>query len=415
MKWPFSFVKKPDYEAQKLIAQEGNVKQRIGLAKSTKTNKEILFYLAQHDPNEMVRRQVAHNMMTPLHANMTLAVDENEDVRLALSGRLVQLLPELSIDKQSQLYAYAVQALGTLALDEVLKIRKSLAVTLKDIAAAPPSVAAQLARDIEREVAEPILRFCVALEDNVLIDIISTHPKDWAAQAVAKRSSVSAKLSKAIIGTNNNKAGQYLIENKGADMNEDVLHEIIIRAKDFPEWHKPLVLNHALPENKARQLARYADTRIRKLLQDRGGYDLTDSEIVTDATRRRIHLEAEIKNRTPNDLKKEIKLLAIKNALTEDLISDHLALRDEDFVYATLAYQVGSKMTEMKRVFKLKKAEAICALCWKAGYSMRLAFRLQQDMAGISHKELIVPRGGTDYPLSEDDMRWHLEFLDITG
>ena len=413
MDWIKSIFKILPYEKQKEIAQNGTVKQRLTLAKSSRTNKEILFYLAQNDPVDRVRQCVAKNIMTPLHANEMIAGDANEDVRLALSGRLVKLLPDLSPDKQSQIYAYTVQALGTLALDEVLKIRKSLAVTLKDHAYAPPSVAAQLARDIEREVAEPILRFCVALEDEALVDIIASHPRPWAAQAIAQRSKISAMVSRAVIGSNNKKAGQYLIKNKGAEINEDVLHEIIIRAKDFPEWHEPLIENHKLPDNIARQLARYTDARIRKLLQEKGGFDFDETEIVTDATRRRIQLEDKIKKRSAKNLKKQIYDLERKGQLTEPLMVDHLALRDNDFIYEALAEKNNADTGKVRKIFKMKKAELICALCWKAGFTMRFAFRLQQDLAGISHKELIVPKDGSDYPLSEEDMLRHLEYLDI--
>ncbi len=413
MDWLTSLFKARSYEEQKQIAQSGTVRQRLTLAKSSKTNKEILFYLAQHDPADAVRKQVAKNIATPLHANKVIAADSNEDVRLALSGRLVKLLPELSLDKQSQLYAYAVQALGTLALDEVLKIRKSLAVTLKDHSYAPPSVAAQLARDIEREVAEPILRFCVALEDKVLVDIIASHPKPWAAEAVAKRTKISTLVSRAVIGANNKKAGKYLIENKGAEIDEDVLYDIIIRAKEFPEWQEPLVKHHVLPKKLATQLARYADARIRKLLQDKGGFDVDETEIVTDATRRRIQLEDKIKNRTARNLKKQIYNLQRTGQLSESLMLDHLALRDDAFIYEALAEKIDVHTTKVKKIFKIKKPELICAVCWKAGFTMRFAFRLQQDLAGISHKELIVPKEGSDYPLSEKDMLWHLEYLDL--
>ncbi len=410
----FNFFNKPiSYEKQKDIAQNGTVKQRLTLAKSSKTHREILFYLAEHDPTDNVRKKVAQNILTPLHANEIIAKDFNDDVRLALSGRLVKLLPDLSIDKQSQFYAYTVQALGTLALDEVLKIRKSLAVTLKDHAYAPPSVAAQLARDIEREVAEPILRFCVALEDDVLLDIIKTHKESWAIESVAQRPTISAVVSKAIVKSNNKNAGKYLIENKGAVLNEDVLYEIIERAKDFPEWHKPLAINHKLPQNMARKLARYTDARIRKLLQDKGGYDLDESEIVTDGTRRRIALEEDIQNRDDKNLKKEIANLESKGKLTETVIGDHLALRDYDFVYESLAYKLNITSVKIKDMFKIKKPETVCAVCWRARLSMRFCLRIQQELVGISHREALVPKQGSDYPLSEKDMLWQLEFMDV--
>jgi len=151
------YLKPLPYDVQKQIAVKGSKDDRLTLAGSNNT--------------------------TPAQANELLSHDAHEDVRLALSGRLVKLLPALSLDKQSQLYAFTVQALGTLALDEVLKVRRALSASLKDHAYAPPNVAATLAKDIEREVSEPILRFCVALSDEVLADIISTHPAEWAAEA----------------------------------------------------------------------------------------------------------------------------------------------------------------------------------------------------------------------------------------
>lgn len=401
------------YEREKQLATKGAVKERLSLAKNSDTHKEILFYLAAHDPEDKVRKAVAKNKNTPLHASATLAIDGNADVRLELAGRLVKILPDLSVDTQSQLYAYAVQALGTLALDEVLKIRKSLSSTLKDHAYAPPAVAAQLAKDIEREVAEPILRFCVALKDEDLIDILANHPAAWAAQAVAKRKSISAPVSKAVIKAGDATAGKILLNNKGAVISEDVLQVIVERAKEFPEWHEPLVTQYHLPKAMARQLARYVDTRIRKLLEKKGGYDLQVTEIVSDATRRRISLENEMQSEGDIPPREKAQKLFNEGKLSEEILSDYLALRDKDFITAALSVMVNSTEKNIAKIFSLQKPQMVCAVCWRAGLSMRFALRLQQEMAQIPHKELIYPKGGTDYPLDKKDMIWQLEFLDI--
>lgn len=425
MSWLIDFFRKKTdpkvrYEDGKNVAVGGELKQRLSLARDTKTNKELLFYLAEHDPSVKVRKAVASNKSTPIHASGSLAIDKNDDVRLALAGRLVKLLPDLALDTQSQLYAYAVQSLGTLALDEVLKIRKSLAATLKDHAYAPPAVAAQLAKDLEREVAEPILRFCAALKDKDLIDILATHPASWAAEAVAERPKISALVSKAVIKTGNSKAGKLLLKNKGAVINEDVLHEIISRAKEFPEWHEPLVQNHPLPEDMARQLSRYIDTRIRKLLEKKGEYDLQTTEIVTDATKRRIKLAEEItqNNKLGSKQAKEnvvvrVNQLFSEGKLTEETIADYVALQDKEFLVAALACLTGAKRQNMNKIFDIQKPQMICAVCWKAGLSMRFAFRLQQEVAHIQPKELLYPKNGKDYPLDPKEMKWQLEFLGI--
>ena len=105
-----------EYDAQREKLKSANEKERLTLAGNSDTQKEILYYLAQNDPSPEVRKAVAKNKSTPMHASGILARDSDQDVRLALAARLMDLLPDLSKDKHSQLYAFAVQALGTLAL-----------------------------------------------------------------------------------------------------------------------------------------------------------------------------------------------------------------------------------------------------------------------------------------------------------
>lgn len=403
-----------DYDSQKELAVSGKPRERLALAKDITTHKEILFYLAEHDSDEKVRKAVAQNIATPMQASAKLALDTSADVRLALAGQLVKLLPDLSVDTQSQLYAFAVQALGNLALDEVLKIRTALASTLKDHAFTPPSVAAQLARDLEREVSEPILRFCAALRDDDLIDILATHPASWAAEAVAQRPKISASVSKAVVETGNSKAGTLLLNNEGADINDEVLHTIIERAKEFPEWHEPLAINHKLSDEMATQLSRFVDARIRKILEE-NNYDLQTTEIVADATRRRIALkeEMEAEKNNPKKTIARVRQLKIDNKLDEEVIADALALRHEYFVFVSLAALIGTTPDEIEKAFSIKKPRVVCAICWAAGLSMRFAFRLQQELAGVPTRELIYPRDGTEYPFEVEDLKWQLEFLGI--
>lgn len=402
---------------EKEIALKGDERKRLSLAKSSKTHREILFYLAEHDPSPKVRKAVAKNKSTPLHASATLAIDVNLDVRMALASRLVKLLPDLSVDTQSQLYAYAVQALGTLALDEVLKIRRALASTLKDHVYAPPAVAAQLARDIEREVAEPILRFCTALADQDMVEILADHPASWAAEAVAKRKTLSARVSRAVIDTGNAKAGKILLKNKGAEINEDVIAAIVARAHEFPEWHEPLVTRHTLPPDMAKRLARYVDARIRKLLSERGEYDLQTTEVVTDATRRRIQLQEALGDNepTPEQVAARVRKLWSTKKLGEQMVADALAIQDRAFVLESIACMSGLPRSMVDKAISMQAPKIICAMCWKAGLSMRLAFRIQQEVAHVKVKDLLYPRDGVDYPLTPKDMEWHLEFLGEEG
>lgn len=399
---------------EKAVAGHGNEKQRYDLAFRESTSQDILLELAESDPSPKVRKAVAQNPSTPIQAAPILAKDHSDDVRYYLAKRLVKVLPTLEDEQYSQLYAYAVQALSTLALDEVLKVRKALSETLKDYARTPPEIALTLAKDLEREVSEPILRFCTALNDDALVNILQTHPAHWAANAVAQRNKLSSRVARAIIDNGNPTAGKYLIKNQGADIPEELLDIIIDRAREFPEWHKPIAIRQPLPPLMARKLAAFVDKSVRKVLMERSDLDDETINDVAEIIQRRIQYEDDFKKEAKKvDAVERAKKLYDTGGLDETLLSDAAAMRDRKFVIASMALLLKTNIPTVEKVFDVKAPKAICALCWKAGLSMRFALQVQQAFANIPPAQLIYPRGGLDYPMSKEDMQWQLDVIGI--
>lgn len=404
------------YEDEKRIAASGDVTHRMKLALSPRTHQEILYYLAQNDPEPAVRQAVARNASTPIQACEIIMRDKDVDVRLSLAERLVRLLPTLSLEEHAQLYAVAVQVLGGLAVDEVLNIRMALASSLKDHAHAPPAVVSQLARDVERQVAEPILRFCAALPDDVLLDILKSTSDSWAVDAIAGRASVSADIAKAIINHKYTGGGRILLGNKGAVIDDDLLRDIVQRARNIPEWHESLALRKGLPPDIALTLAEYAHDSVREILRRRNMFDARTSTQVAESFRRR--LTYALASRVAKEQTRERPYdravrLAKKGELTEKIITDAIGMREEEFVIAALACLARTGVPEVRRIFRLQAAKPIIALTWRAGLSMRLALQLQKDFARVPFRALIYPRDGVDYPLTPVEMEWHLDFLGI--
>lgn len=400
------------YARERNIAQGDNAAERLSLAQDSRTHQEILYYMAEKDPDPKVRQAIAENTSTPLHISPLLAADTDADVRMALAGRMVELLPELSQDAHSQLYAYAVQALSTLALDEVLKIRKALAETLKDHAHTPPKIAGKLARDVEQEVAEPILRFCTALGDDDLMDILRGHPAGWAVEAIAARPAVSENVSQAVIDTGNIPAGAALIRNTGAAISRTLLEHIVEKSRTCPEWQGPLAGRRNLPPEMAKALAKFVDQNVRRILLERGDFDEETTEEIATVVRRRIDFE-NTENGKDKTAIRRVERLAQEGRLNEETLSDALAMRDREFVIAAIAFLARIPKTETHRIFDMQAAKPICALVWKAGLSMRMALRLQQEIGHVQTKELLYPKGGTDYPMTEEELHWQLEFLGL--
>ncbi len=397
------------YAEEKTTAITGDVKKRLTLANSSKTHQEILYFLAERDPDPRVRKAVAGNKSTPIHATPILAHDHDEDVRLKIAERLLKLLPALSKDKQSQLYAYAVQALGALALDEVIKIRKALSSALKDAAHTPPKIAGQLAKDIEREVSAPILRFCAALSDEDILDILSQHPATWAIEAIAERDVVSADVSQAVISSEHIPAGEMLIKNPGAELTSMLLEDIITKAREYPEWQEPLACRKHLPSEMAKELAGFAQDAVTELLLSRNDFDEKTCEEISDTFKRRLDY-ADIKERKNESGEARAARLHKEGRLDEDIILDGLAMHDRDFVIASFSKLTGYSMTDIEKIFDLRAPKPIVSLTWKAGLSMRSALKFQQELGKVKPKELIYPKGGMHYPLTDEDMKWQLEF-----
>ena len=397
------------YEQEKAIAMSSNVRKRLALAKNPDTHQEILFYLAKEDPDPAVRLAVARNMATPIQASPLIAGDQSDDVRLALARRLVMLLPELTKESHSQLYALAVQAFGALALDEVLKIRTALSSALKDHAMAPPVVAGQLAKDVEREVSEPILRYCVVLSDDVLLEILKAHPESWKIQAIAGRPKVSGAVSQAVIDTDDVVAGKILLKNENAELGEALLREIVQKSRAYTEWQGHVALRKSLPASVAKDLAEFADASVRDLLLQRPDFDQETIDEVAGVMKRRLEFAGAM---LPGESASErVARMEKKKQLTEENVADALGMRDKDFVIEAIASMAKASPQTVESVFKMRKARPVVALTWKAGLSMRMALRLQQEIALVPTKELLYPRDGTDYPLTDEELRWQLEFL----
>ena len=69
----------------------------------------------------------------------------------------------------------------------------------------------------------------------------------------------------------------------------------------------------------------------------------------------------------------------------------------------------------VQRILETNSAKPITALVWRAGLSMRAAFRIQTSLLHLPASELLPARDGVRFPLSDDEMRWHLSYFGLEG
>lgn len=344
-----------------------------------------------------------------------LGADADETVRILLVRKLCRLLPTLPADGIHQVYQATLQALEALACDQAVTVRAALATALRDVECAPPAMCRRLAWDVEQAVAEPILHYCLTLTDADLLEIIVHQPTIWALLAIAGRERVSASVATALTATGNADVIAALLQNHGATLTEPTLTQVVDWAPHYPGWHMPLARRPHMPQRLAQRLAEFVDetTRNELLFRHHLGDEAT-RDVLTTARRRIAWWNApstHAGSREPPAAR--ARRLHATHQLDDAAISDALSWGQTEFVITALALLAGCTPDLAARVLNAQSPRGVTALAWKAGLSMRTAIKLQTQAARIPARRLLNARFGTDYPLSEIEMLWHLEFFGV--
>lgn len=381
------------YETAKVLAVNPDPSVRAGLAARPDTRPELLYYMAD-DNDPSVRLAVAGNAATPVRASARLARDPNADVRAVLAAKLARSLPHLTAQEHAALHELAVNALTMLAADQAVRVRAALASAIKDVDCAPPKLVATLARDVAREVAEPVLRTCALLSDEDLLSIIAAHPGPWVLEAIARRPNVSAAVADAVRAEQEPEAGTAVLTSGPAAA---------------APWEGGT--RGALPPEITAKLTDFVEEGMREALAGSGAFDPETGTEIADVARRRLDF-ARGYGSGERPAARAARLFAA-GELDEEVVWDAISWGDRDFVRAALALLAKLPPELVQRILDTQSAKAITALAWRAGLSMRGARLLQHKAAGIHPKRLLNARHGTDYPLGEEEMRFQLGLFGI--
>lgn len=401
-----------DYATAKRLMQSNKVSDRLKIASSPDAPQEVLYFLAE-DEDQDVRLAVAKNPATPIHAAKILANDATLEIRKINASKIARLLPNLDEGAKSLIFQLTMQTIEVIVEDQVVAVRSALSNALCEQAGTPPHIARKLAEDAERKVAEPILRFCAALTDEDLLEIIARNPVTWRLSAIAERPEVSEKVSGAIISTGDADAAESLVRNENARIARESFERIMESAKSIGALRGALSLRRNLPEGMAEKIERYVDKAVLDVLEDSRELDPTTLYEVHETVTRRVKRANEPKaGETPFVF--AARLLA-ENKLTETEIGDALALEDFDFVQAAIAVRARVLPTIVEHMLSAQSPKAIMALTWRAGLSPRFGLQIQRSKLGkIGPRQLLYPKdAGDSFPQSDAEMQWQLEFFGI--
>jgi uncharacterized protein (DUF2336 family) len=391
-------------EALSLLEQHARETQDV-LASRSDAGPDVLAYLAENGA-AATRQAVAANPATPAESNHQLAGDSEPAVRKALAVKIGRLFPGLLAEEQKQLRDLTIATLEKLARDEENEVRAILAEEIKDQPLVPKSVIDTLAHDADPSVALPVIEFSPLLEDRDLIELVVATRASTILSAVARRKHLSGEVSDAVATTLDTKAVSALLANTDAAIRTTTLDKIIAQAAEVAEWHAPLVVRADLSKSAVKRLASFVGSALIDALAARDGLD--------ESTRN--HLKKKITERRVREAEAEAAVIeAARRAgtLNEAFVAEAVEECRKETVVRALAVLAKTDESIVRRLLESRSPKAAVALVWRAGLSMRVALKLQIQVMRLTGHELVHARRGVDFPLSDDEMRWHLGYFGI--
>lgn len=401
-----------DSERYKELARDENPALRALVAGDPAAPPELLYYLST-DKDEQVRAQVAGNEITPLQAIPNQTQDESRLVRAALARKVARVLPKLGAGHASE--KLLMSTLETLCHDTAVEVRQAVVSTLQDTAFFPPALARHLASDVERSVAGPVLRFCLSLSDDDLVELVKGARQDWVVVEVAGRANISNTVANAVWESGNGEAAAVLLGNITADTTPAVLDEATEAAPFEVLLQKPLVQHPRLNASQMERLATFVDSELLATLAERAKLGRAENSDVSKVIRRRLDwVEWRKKSGQGAERERErAKALFERGQLDDAAVSDAVAWGERSFIVTALALKAQTPEALAEKVLEHQSAKGITALCWKAGLTMRTCRQVQIRIARVPMGKALNAREGFYYPLSEADLKWQLEFYGI--
>ncbi len=410
-------VKAPDerpmtYEEARASLETHAHNSRMFLAGRPDVEPEILYYLATDDAVE-VRRLVAANPATPQQANKILTDDSDEDVRCELARKIARLVPGLDPYEASRIHELAIEVMERLARDSLPRVRAILAEEIKSSNRVPAQIVKQLAQDLELIVCAPVLEYSPLLSDQDLIEIVACARVEGSLAAIARRPAVSSPVSDAIVASLDVSAIAALLANPNAQIREEALDRVIEGATEVEAWHQPVVVRADLSMRAVRRIASFVGAALLRQLCERGGLD---EETATHLNKRvRERLESGALNDEGGAAEAKAQA-AVQEALASGTLDDEFVLAaadegDRRIVAFALAALANIPKAIVDRILVSQSGKAITALVWRAKLSMRVAVKVQATVARLPGTKMVMAREGVHFPLSQEEMTWHMTYF----
>src|SRR5690606_23162705 len=208
-----------------------------------------------------------------------------------------------------------------------------------------------------------------------------------------RRHSLDADVSDAIAATLDVPAVAALLANKSAQIREETLDAIIDNAASIEQWHEPIVMRPNLSIRAIRRISTFvASSLIDRLIERKG----VPEEIVRELRERvvdRIRSE-EFAPVEDEDVQWQAQRIFERGEITDTYVTSLLDKRRKALVIELLSLKAGLPREIVRKIIEIGRPEAVTALGWKAGLSMRTAMLMQTDLSTVPPARRLNARDG---------------------
>jgi uncharacterized protein (DUF2336 family) len=222
-----------------------------------------------------------------------------------------------------------------MAHDLAVQVRMSLAVSVKKAKNLPHDVAMRLARDVE-QVSLPVLEFSTILTEEDLLEIVGTQSPEKQ-EAIARRETVSERVSGAIVEQGGEKAVQTLLGNRGAQISDASIEKAATKFPESTGIQEKLVKREHLPLAVAERLVGKVSDALKEYLI--ANHQLPTAVVSEMVIQSREQATAALlgTNKNAADIEELVYQLKKNNRLTASLIIRALCVGDIPFFEASMS------------------------------------------------------------------------------
>lgn len=280
----------------------------------------------------------------------------------------------------------AEQIFRLLVRDSAVKIRASLAESLKSNTHVPKDIVLKLAEDDEL-VSKPIISMSEVLDDIDLLNIIRNSEEVWRYLAVAKRPDVSEQVSDELVNVKHSEVTSALLDNHGARISEKSFDEIARQASADDSVAQKLIDRPALPMTVVSKLSSALSQNMAEQLQQKYHIDETQASEGAKAAGEHNILEIIAQHTDEDQTNQLVAQLHQDGLLSSSLVINALCHGNMPFFEASLAALSGVPLKNTKLLIADKGKLGFRALYNKAALPQTM-FRAMRLLL-VSVREVI--------------------------